>query len=104
MSREQLENAIARRKLLAGIGAAGAVGLAGCAGNGDENGAENGDDDDETDVIRWHAGGTGGTYFPLSGEIEGIIESNTDFDVEVSATGASVENVGSLGSGEPTSR
>ncbi len=100
MSREQLENAIARRKLLAGIGAAGAVGLAGCAGNGDENGAENGDDDDETDVIRWHAGGTGGTYFPLSGEIEGIIESNTDFDVEVSATGASVENVGSLGSGD----
>ncbi|MDR5673689.1 TRAP-type uncharacterized transport system, periplasmic component [Halalkaliarchaeum sp. AArc-CO] len=77
-----------RRDVLKGLGAAGIVGLAGCLG------------DDEAEVIRWHAGGTGGTYFPLSGEFEGIVEDNTDYDMEVSATGASVENVGSLGSGD----
>ena len=76
-----------RRDVLKGLGAAGIVGLAGCLG-------------DETEVIRWHAGGTGGTYFPLSGEFEGIVEDNTDYDMEVSATGASVENVGSLGDGD----
>ena len=76
-----------RRDVLKGLGAAGIVGLAGCLG-------------DESEVIRWHAGGTGGTYFPLSGELEGIVEDNTDYDMEVSATGASVENVGSLGSGD----
>jgi len=47
-----------------------------------------------------HAGGTGGTYYPLSGEFEGIIEDTTDFPVEVSSTGASVENVGSLSNGD----
>jgi len=90
MSEPNFSKTVSRRNVLAGVGAAGVAGLAGCAGNGD----------DETDVIRWHAGGTGGTYYPLSGEFEGIIEDNTDFNVEVSATGASVENVGSLGSGD----
>ena len=87
MSEFRFSNTVNRRDVLAGIGAASVVGLAGCTDGGG-------------DVIRWHAGGTGGTYFPLSGEFEGIIEDNTEFDVEVSATGASVENVGSLGSGD----
>lgn len=77
-----------RRDVLAGVAGAGLVGLAGCSGNG------------EGDIIRWHAGGTGGTYFPLSGEFETIVEDETDFDLQVSSTGASVENVGSLGSGD----
>ena len=85
--------------MLAGLGAASVVGLAGCTGDDTDDGADDGTDG-TTDTIRWHAGGTGGTYFPLSGEMEGIIEDNTEFSVEVSATGASVENVGSLGSGD----
>ncbi|RAW44282.1 C4-dicarboxylate ABC transporter substrate-binding protein [Halorubrum sp. 48-1-W] len=103
---------IDRRTVLQGAASAGLIGLAGCSGNGNGNGDDdNGDDgsgDDNgddgnggsTDVIRWHAGGTGGTYFPLSGEFEAVIEDSTDYDVEVSSTGASVENVGSLGSGD----
>lgn len=87
MSEHRFSNTVDRRDVLAGIGTASVIGLAGCTGGGGE-------------VIRWHAGGTGGTYFPLSGEFEGIIEDNTEFDVEVSATGASVENVGSLGNGD----
>ena len=102
---------IDRRTVLQGAASAGLIGLAGCSGNGDDddgssddgNGDDASDDDGNggsTDVIRWHAGGTGGTYFPLSGEFEAVIEDTTDFDVEVSSTGASVENVGSLGSGD----
>ena len=67
------------------MGTAALAGLAGCLGG-----------DDET--VRWHAGGTGGTYYPLSGEFEQIIEDETDLNIEVSSTGASVENVGSLDS------
>ena len=76
-----------RRRLLSGLGAAGIAAAAGCSGESGE-------------IIRWHAGGTGGTYFPLSGEFETIIEDQTDYDLQVSSTGASVENVGSLGAGD----
>lgn len=92
MSDDRISDRIDRRTLLRGAAAAGIVGVAGCSGNGGDGG--------DGDVIRWHAGGTGGTYFPLSGEFEGIIEDSTDFSVEVSSTGASVENVGSLGNGD----
>ena len=92
---------IDRRTLLRGAAAAGVIGIAGCADNGDNGGnGGNGDGGGQADVVRWHAGGTGGTYFPLSGEIEGIIEGTTNYNVEVSSTGASVENVGSLGNGD----
>ena len=47
----------------------------------------------------WDAGGTGGTYFPLSNEVKQIVESETDFSLQVRSTGASVENVGSLADG-----
>ena len=81
--------------------------------NGDDDGEDNGDDtgdDDEItedefedaepdeggEVIVWHAGGTGGTYFPLSGEFKSIVEANTPHGLQVQSTGASVANVGSL--------
>ncbi|WP_200531662.1 TAXI family TRAP transporter solute-binding subunit [Halorubrum sp. LN27] len=119
MSDNPISERIDRRTLLRGAAAAGVVGIAGCSDNGGdgsdgsdgEDGSDGMDGDDgsdgsdgedggSNDVIRWHAGGTGGTYFPLSGEFEGIIEDNTDYPVEVSSTGASVENVGSLGNGD----
>ena len=83
----------------------GVAGLAGCTGDGNGNGNGNGNESGNGgrsggDTIRWHAGGTGGTYFPLSGEFESIVEEETDYDMEVSATGASVENVGSLAGGD----
>jgi hypothetical protein len=77
-----------RRRVLQALGAAGMVGLAGCGGNG--GGGGNGQ------RLSWHAGGTGGTYFPLSNEIKTVVEENTDFSLNVQSTGASVENVGSL--------
>ncbi len=79
-----------RRRVLQALGAAGMVGLAGCGGDG--NGGSG-------DRLSWHAGGTGGTYFPLSNEIKTIVEENTDFSLNVQSTGASVENVGSLADG-----
>jgi len=107
-----------RRKFVTAASIASVVGLAGCSGGGDDGGDggddggnETGDDggnetgDDGTGTnggtqrLSWHAGGTGGTYFPLSNEIKTIVEENTDFTLNVQSTGASVENVGSLANG-----
>ncbi len=105
-----------RRQFLIASGAAGATLLAGCTGddggdtggNGNGSGGNGGADGNETTDggnggggsgdtrLSWHAGGTGGTYFPLSNQFKDIIESNSDFTVQVQSTGASVENVGSL--------
>ena len=80
-----------RRRFIQTTGVAGVLALAGCGGNGDGEGGNR---------LSWHAGGTGGTYFPLSNEIKTVVEENTDFTLNVQSTGASVENVGSLGSGD----
>ncbi|KOX96668.1 TAXI family TRAP transporter solute-binding subunit [Halorubrum tropicale] len=80
-----------RRQVLEAIGVAGIAALAGCSGGGD------GGDGGDGSRLSWHAGGTGGTYFPLSNEIKTVVEENTDFSLNVQSTGASVENVGSLG-------
>jgi TRAP transporter TAXI family solute receptor len=76
-----------RRTVLEALGVAGVAALAGCSGGGDGSDSR----------LSWHAGGTGGTYFPLSNEIKTVVEENTDFSLNVQSTGASVENVGSLG-------
>ncbi|WP_026046266.1 TAXI family TRAP transporter solute-binding subunit [Halorubrum sp. T3] len=90
-----------RRRFLEATGLAGVVALAGCSGNGGDgsDGGDGGDGSDGGDTetrLSWHAGGTGGTYYPLSNEIKTIVEANTDFSLNVQSTGASVENVGSL--------
>ena len=109
-----------RRTFVTAVGLAGLTGLAGCAGSGGTGGADGtgtgtetagGMDGTETETpalagdggatrLSWHAGGTGGTYFPLSNEIKGILEEYTDFTLQVQSTGASVENVGSLARGD----
>jgi TRAP transporter TAXI family solute receptor len=120
-----------RRSFLAATGTVALAGLAGCSGGGGGGGGDSdggsGDDSDgdggsgdgestemETESgdsdggsgsggsrISWHAGGTGGTYFPLSNEFKDVIESNTEgITVQVQSTGASVENVGSLARGD----
>lgn len=98
-----------RREILTAVGTGTLVGIAGCVGGGGDGGGDgnggNGDggDGDGGDVTRlsWHAGGTGGTYFPLSNEFKDVIETNTDdIIVQVQSTGASVENVGSLARGD----
>ena len=96
-----------RRRFIATTGIASVAALAGCAGNGDGGDGGDGSEEDGGDSgdggtanrLSWHAGGTGGTYFPLSNEIKTIVEANTDFSLNVQSTGASVENVGSLSDG-----
>ena len=66
---------------------------------GTEGGNESGGGGGGSGSLVWDAGGTGGTYFPLSNEVKQVVESNTDFSLQVRSTGASVENVGSLADG-----
>lgn len=112
-----MQRDINRREFIAATGLAGLAGLAGCTSGGDggdgdggdggmdETGTTSGDGGDGGDGgsgdtrLSWHAGGTGGTYFPLSNEFKKIVEDNTDYTLQVQSTGASVENAGNLGSG-----
>ncbi|MFC7075167.1 TAXI family TRAP transporter solute-binding subunit [Haloarcula halophila] len=113
-----------RRRFIQTAGVAGVVALAGCGGDGgsgdggsgdggsgdggsgDGGSGDGGSGDGDSGGnggdtrLSWHAGGTGGTYFPLSNEFKTIVEDNTDFTLNVQSTGASVENVGNLSSGD----
>ncbi|MFC7205155.1 TAXI family TRAP transporter solute-binding subunit [Haloferax namakaokahaiae] len=110
-----------RREFIAATGVAGVAGLAGCAGGnggdggegttaeetttegdtgGEETTTEGGNGGGGSSRLSWHAGGTGGTYFPLSNEFKSVVEANTDYTLQVQSTGASVENVGSLARGD----
>ncbi|SET76123.1 TAXI family TRAP transporter solute-binding subunit [Natrinema hispanicum] len=75
-----------RRQFVTAAGAVGLTALAGCSGS--DSGGGN--------TLSWHAGGTGGTYYPLSNNFKTIVEDNTDYSLQVQSTGASLENVGSL--------
>jgi TRAP transporter TAXI family solute receptor len=100
-----MSNDSTRRRFLRAAGVTGVAALAGCSGGG--GGGGEGDGESEGDGggsgdtrLSWHAGGTGGTYFPLSNEFKSVVEANTDFTLNVQSTGASVENVGNLASGD----
>ena len=86
MSTRNLE--IERRHLLKALGAAGVLGVASVPAAAQDG-----------EQIAFHAGGTGGTYYPLAGEFKTAVDGNTDHTLQVQSTGASVENVGSLGQG-----
>lgn len=45
-------------------------------------------------------GGTGGTYYPLGGQMANIINNHTDFKATAQSSGASVENMQNLEKGE----
>lgn len=45
-------------------------------------------------------GGTGGTYYPLGGQMANIINNHTDFKATAQSSSASVENMKMLNSGE----
>ena len=62
----------------------------------DDDEIEEGEPEEDGVLVIWDAGGTGGTYFPLSGELKTIVEANTPHGLQVQSTGASVENVGAL--------
>ena len=86
-----------RRRFIQAAGGASIVALAGCAGNGDDGTTE---EEQQGESLSWHAGGTGGTYYPLSNEFKTVVEDNSEYRLNVQSTGASVENVGSLQNGE----
>lgn len=118
-----------RRRVLEGIAGAGVVGLAGCitsdsggsggggGGSGDGSGGGSGGNGSGGSggngssggggsgsgggtQLTWDAGGTGGTYYPLSNQFKQVVESNSDYSLQVRSTGASVENVGNLAGGD----
>lgn len=101
---------IRRRAFIAASGTTGIAAFAGCIGEdaeeqednqgGDDDGGEDigeADPDADGQILSWHAGGTSGTYYPLSGDFKSIVEEHTPHGLQVQSTGASVENVGSLG-------
>ncbi|WP_254864409.1 TAXI family TRAP transporter solute-binding subunit [Halovivax gelatinilyticus] len=90
---------IQRRTVIRTIGAAGTVALVGTAqaqDDDDEEIDEEPEPEEDGQILVWDAGGTGGTYYPLSGEFKTIVEEHTPHGLQVQSTGASVENVGSL--------
>ncbi|MDS1271676.1 TAXI family TRAP transporter solute-binding subunit [Lipingzhangella sp. LS1_29] len=80
------------------VAAAGVVALTACETPDDTNG--NGEDIAGGDLTL-ATGSTGGTYYPLGGEIANLwTESLEDVSVSTQATGASVDNMYLLDSGE----
>lgn len=69
--------------------------LAGCNELGGGGEAES--DPEELNML---TGGTGGTYFPLGGEIAEVMSKNTEKTVSAQSSGASVENMQVLQDGE----
>ena len=112
---------IDRRTFMRAAGGTGIIGLAGCitgdqGGGGGGNGSGGGTTGNGSgsggsgngsggggggggQTFTWDAGGTGGTYYPLSNQFKQVVESNSDYSLQVRSTGASVENVGNLAGG-----
>ncbi|MDQ0230674.1 TAXI family TRAP transporter solute-binding subunit [Metabacillus malikii] len=83
--------------------------LAACnGGNGNESEGSSGDEKEGTTEnqssgsqdLSLLTGGTGGTYYPLGGQIGKIITDNTDAKITPQTSGASAENMETLRAGE----
>ncbi|MFV2194638.1 TAXI family TRAP transporter solute-binding subunit [Nocardiopsis sp. LOL_012] len=78
----------------AAIALAGVVGLSACAAPEDTEGPGSGGGEEETTFLQLATGSTGGTYYPLGGEIAQIWGDNIEgIQVDTFATGASVQNM-----------
>jgi TRAP transporter TAXI family solute receptor len=83
-------------RVSAAVAAAAVVALSACAAPEDVAGPGDDEGDGET-FLQLATGSTGGTYYPLGGEIAQLWSSNIDgLQVDTFATGASVQNMRAL--------
>jgi TRAP transporter TAXI family solute receptor len=74
--------------------------IAACGGNEDVSSDEGGNSGGEKQNLSLLTGGTGGTYYPLGGQIGKIITDNTEANITPQTSGASAENMETLRAGE----
>lgn len=79
------------------ITACGGGNEGGTSGAGEEGGTSGGGGTQNLSLL---TGGTGGTYYPLGGQIGNIISDNTDANITPQTSGASAENMETLRNGE----
>ncbi len=79
------------------ITACGGGNEGGTSGAGEEGGTSDGGGTQNLSLL---TGGTGGTYYPLGGQIGNIISDNTDANITPQTSGASAENMETLRNGE----
>ncbi|WP_044494470.1 TAXI family TRAP transporter solute-binding subunit [Nesterenkonia massiliensis] len=90
------------RRKAAGLTAVAAMtALAACGnGNGDNESADGdvqvGDEDSFVTDLEFTTGGTGGTYYPLGGELSTIFSDNTEASVNYVESGGSAVNLGRI--------
>lgn len=73
--------------------------IAACGGNESVSGGDN-EESSNSKNLSLLTGGTGGTYYPLGGQIANILSSKTDANITAQTSGASAENMETLRSGE----
>jgi TRAP transporter TAXI family solute receptor len=76
------------------------IAACGNAGNEDVAGDEGENSGGEKQNLSLLTGGTGGTYYPLGGQIGKIISDNTDANITPQTSGASAENMETLRAGD----
>lgn len=75
----------------------------GSSNDGGDDGSDKGDSGDHKTKLTLGTGSTGGVYYPLGGEIANVLNDNVDvdgFDVSSVESGASVENIAKIHSGD----
>ncbi|MRX74327.1 TAXI family TRAP transporter solute-binding subunit [Bacillus lacus] len=82
------------------IAACGGGANNGNGGGEGEGGGTEGGTGGETQNLSLLTGGTGGTYYPLGGQMGTIISDNTDANITPQTSGASAENMQALRAGE----
>ncbi|MCP3764392.1 TAXI family TRAP transporter solute-binding subunit [Domibacillus sp. A3M-37] len=77
--------------------------VAACNGGNEEGSGDTGDEgggESPSQDLSLLTGGTGGTYYPLGGQIGNIISDNTEANITPQTSGASAENMETLRAGE----